>query len=133
MKKIFIVLTSLFLLSSCTTTEDMNKGLARHNGQHIHTLIMTIGYPNVQREIAGRKLYIWDSRQNVSFSIPQTSSSTIIGPSGVYTGTSTTMSHQNIQSHCTITVEVTSTDTIVNYEWYGNYIGCERFAQKFRF
>jgi hypothetical protein len=132
MKKILIFFL-LFTLSSCTTFDDMNKGLSRYSGQHIHTLILTIGYPNAQREIAGKKLYVWDSRQNISFSIPQTSSSTIVGPSGVYTGTSTTMVPHNLNSYCTITVEVNSSDMIVNYEWYGNILGCERFAKSFRF
>jgi hypothetical protein len=128
MKKIFIFVL-LLSVSSCTTFQDMDAGLAGYVRKDIHSLIRTIGYPNAQREIAGRKLYIWDTRNNVTFSLPQTSSSTIVGPSGTYTGTSTTMVPHNLNYHCTITVEVNSSEQISSYEWYGNLLGCDRYAR----
>jgi len=131
MRKI-LIFTLLLPLISCTTFQDMDKGLARYNGQNIHSLIRTIGYPNDQREIAGRKLYIWDTNRNVTIQMPTTSSSTVTGPGGFYTGTSTTYVPQNLNYNCRITVEVNSSETIVNYEWYGNLLGCERYASAFR-
>ena len=136
MKKLFLFI-SLLIFSARTTFEDIDKGLASYYGQHINSLISKIGYPNAQNNIAGRKLYIWDSRQTVSYSMPMTSYNsgtvnTFSGGYGSYTGTTTNWVPMVANYFCTITVEVNSSETIIASQFNGNIGGCERYARAFK-
>jgi hypothetical protein len=127
-------------LVGCTTFEDIDKGLSNLYGQNINSLIAKIGYPNKQNEVAGRKLYIWDSSQTVSYFMPTTSYSsgsvnsygTYGSAYGTYSGTTTSYVPQVATYFCTITVEVDSSETIVAAQYGGNIGGCERYAAAFR-
>ena len=131
--KIFLI---IFFLKSCTTFEDISKGLDKYYGLSINSLIQTIGYPNGERIVAGRKLYVWDSRRTVTYSMPTTtqSSGTVYSgmSSGTYYGSSTTWVPTTANYFCTITVEVDSSDKIINSQFNGNIGGCERYAAAFR-
>ena len=140
----FFLTISLFLsfifLTGCSTFEDIDKGLSNLYGQHIDSLIAKIGYPNKQNEVAGRKLYVWDSSQTVSYSMPVTNYNsgsvnaygTYGSAYGTYSGTSTSWVPQVANYFCTITVEVDSSETIVAAQYGGNIGGCERYAAAFR-
>ena len=140
----FSLTISLFLsfifLTGCSTFEDIDKGLSNLYGQHIDSLIAKIGYPNKQNEVAGRKLYVWDSSQTVSYSMPVTNYNsgsvnaygTYGSAYGTYSGTSTSWVPQVANYFCTITVEVDSSETIVAAQYGGNIGGCERYAAAFR-
>ena len=134
MKKLLIVI-SIFL-SSCTTFKDIENGLASYNGMGIQSLISHIGYPSAERNIAGRKLYVWDSRQTVTYSMPSTSTSSgtvyTNRGSGYYSGSSTIWIPQTANYFCTITVEVNSSEQIIASQFQGNIGGCERYAKAFR-
>jgi len=67
MKKFLLLFLITFFLQSCVSTfKDLESGLDKHNGLSLNTLIDRIGYPSAQMNIAGRKLYIWESSQTVS-------------------------------------------------------------------
>lgn len=134
-----ILLISL-IITGCTTFEDIDKGLSNLYGQHINSLIAKIGYPNGQNEVASRKLYIWDSRQTVSYSLPVTTyhSGTVNtygtygNGYGTYSGSTTSWVPHVATYYCTITVEVNSYEIIVAAHYDGNIGGCERYAEAFR-
>ena len=141
MKRLYFLFFVGIFLTSCSTFEDIDKGLTNLHGQHIDNLIAKIGYPNGQNEVAGRKLYIWDSRQTVSYSMPTTSYSsgnvnaygTYGSAFGTYSGSTTTWVPQVATYFCTITVEVNQNETIVAAQYGGNIGGCERYAAAFRY
>lgn len=134
MKKLSTII--LIFVASCTTFKDIENGLASYNGMGIQSLIAHIGYPSAERNVAGRKLYVWDSRRTVTYSMPSTSTSSgtvyTNGGSGYYSGSSTTWIPQTANYFCTITVEVNSSEEIVGSQYQGNIGGCERYASAFR-
>ena len=143
MSRFFLTISLFFsfiFLTGCSTFEDIDKGLSNLYGQHIDSLIAKIGYPNKQNEVAGRKLYVWDSSQTVSYSMPVTNYNsgsvnaygTYGSAYGTYSGTSTSWVPQVANYFCTITVEVDSSETIVAAQYGGNIGGCERYAAAFR-
>jgi len=143
MSRFFLTISLFFsfiFLTGCYTFEDIDKGLSNLYGQHIDSLIAKIGYPNKQNEVAGRKLYVWDSSQTVSYSMPVTNYNsgsvnaygTYGSAYGTYSGTSTSWVPQVANYFCTITVEVDSSETIVAAQYGGNIGGCERYAAAFR-
>lgn len=137
MRKILGLLSLLFLLPSCFNTfGTLESGLDKHQGLSIQTLIQSIGYPTAQQNIAGRKLYIWNSSQTVSYSMPTTSNSsgTVYSgtSSGTYNSSSTIWVPTTANYNCRITIEVDESDKIINNYWEGNVGGCERYAKAFR-
>ena len=143
MQKFFSAISlslGIIFLASCSTFEDIDKGLSNLHGQHIDSLIAKIGYPNGHNVVAGRKLYIWDSSQTVSYLMPVTNynpgSVNAYGTYGsaywTYSGTSTSWVPQVATYYCIITVEVDTRETIVAAQYGGNIGGCERYAAAFR-
>jgi hypothetical protein len=134
------IITASLALSGCTTFEDIDNGLSNLHGQHIDALVAKIGYPLSQNEVAGRKLYIWDSRKTFSYSLPVTTYNSgnvntygAYGNTyGTYSGSTTSYVPQVTTYYCTITVEVNAYETIVAAQYNGNIGGCEPYAKAFR-
>lgn len=86
------------LLAACTTFEDIDGGLNQFRGQNIDTLVNVLGFPDAEQNIAGRKLVVWNSNQNVTTIMPVTNynygTASAFGTGGYgygsYSGTSTT-------------------------------------------
>lgn len=126
-----------FILTSCSTFQDISDGLDRFSGKHVDSLIDVIGYPTYQQKVGSHDLYIWDSSQVVTFSMPKTtyhsgSVSGYGGGYGTYGGTSTTYVPQTYNYNCKITIEVDNQDRIIDWNFEGNIGGCERYAKAFR-
>ena len=134
MKK--LIFFSLFFLASCATFENIDYGLSQLKGQPVDRLISIIGYPDYDRTIAGRRLLVWNTNQNVTVTTPvttyNTGSANVYGSGGygygTYSGTSTTYVPTTVNYNCTITVEVDRRMRIVRHEVEGNIGGCERYA-----
>lgn len=135
-----LFLSILCLFAGCSTFEDIENGLFSLYGRHVDELVAKIGYPNGQNEVAGRKLYIWDSRQTFSYSMPKTSYSsgtmntysTYGNAYGTYGGTTTTWVSQVNTYNCTIIVEVDAAERISSAQFNGNIGGCEKYAAALR-
>lgn len=136
--KVLFVVAGVVSISACTTFEDIQNGLGdlSNRGAHVNELIAKIGYPNGQTNVAGQKLYIWDSSRTVSYTMPVTSynSGTVStygtygSTFGTYGGTSTSYVPQTANYRCKITVEVDSSERIRGYGYDGNIGGCQRYA-----
>jgi len=137
MKRILAVIFLTFL-ASCTTFEDIDSGLDRMKGQHIDSLISIIGLPSGSQQIAGRKVYIWYTSQNVTTTTPVTTydygNANIYGNGGYaygnYSGTSTTYVPTTTNYNCTIKVIVDRNERIVGHEFEGNIGGCMRYSER---
>ena len=134
-------------LTGCSTFKDLDRGLSSSHGQHIDSLIAKIGDPSGQHEADGRKVYVWDSSETVSYTNPTLS---INAPSVVYhsgsvdafrrfadrvgvLGSVTTTWETKVETHfCTITVEVDDSEVVVSAQREGNIDGCGRYAAALR-
>tara|TARA_B100001142_G_C13975796_1_gene516725 strand:+ start:136 stop:549 length:414 start_codon:yes stop_codon:yes gene_type:complete len=134
MKKIVLLLSTILFLPSCFATfTELQNGLDKHQGLSLNTLIDRIGFPTAQQNIAGRKLYVWDTSNTVTMSMPTTSntSGTVTSgtSSGTYSGSSTIWVPTTYNYNCRITIEVDDQDKIISNYWEGNRGGCERYAK----
>ena len=133
-KKIILLLSTILILPSCSATfTDLQNGLDRYQGLSLNSLIDRIGFPTTQQNIAGRKLYIWDTSNTVTMSMPTTSSTsgTVSSgtSSGTYSGSSTIWVPTTYNFNCRITIEVDNQDNIISNYWEGNRGGCERYSK----
>ena len=103
MKRLILIFAFLTLFS-CSTFINIEKGLTMATGRGINSLISKIGYPTDERIIAGRKVYIWDTRR-------------LVGWDG-----------NVLDLYCKITVEVDSNDRIINWSYSGNRGGCSSYS-----
>ena len=134
MKKFLISLWVVLFLPSCFATfTDLQNGLDRYQGLSLNSLIDRIGFPTAQQNIAGRKLYIWNTSQTVTMSMPSTantSGNVSSGTSsGTYSGSTTIWTPTTYNYNCRITIEVDDQDKIISNYWEGNRGGCERYSK----
>ncbi len=114
---IFLILSSLGLLSGCSTTT-MNRIMSSWEGEHIESAFSQWGYPDEEKEIRDHKLYIW--HYSKSFYMPQNSTTTghIYGNS--FSANTYTTGGYSIQGYCTRILEVDNSGYIVRWQWEGN-------------
>lgn len=105
------VILSLLSLVGCAT-QRLNDGLQRIVGQPVDVLVGYWGYPVAQREIMGRKLYIW-SNDGGAMAVP-------VYGGGVFAA----------RLHCEVQVAVNRSDIVMSYQWSGNNGGCSAFARR---
>ncbi|MGC1497815.1 MAG: hypothetical protein WA790_18570 [Sulfitobacter sp.] len=128
------------LLSACTTFEDIDQGLSLLEGRPIDDLIGILGFPDGEQNIAGRKLVVWSSSQNVTTVTPVTNYSSGTANAygtggyayGTYSGTTTSYVPSTVNYNCTIKVQIDRANRIVGHDFEGNIGGCERYAQAIR-
>ncbi|WP_342070267.1 hypothetical protein [Yoonia algicola] len=133
-------LIAFVLATACTTFEDIDGGLDSFQGRSINDLISVIGFPDGERLVAGRKLVVWSSSQNVTTVTPVTTYSSgnanAYGSGGYgygsYSGTSTTYVPQTVNYNCTIMVEIDQNNRILGHDFEGNIGGCEQYAVALR-
>ena len=124
-----------FVLSGCTTFQDIDDGLGKFRGKHIESLIDVIGYPTYQHTVGTHDLYIWDSDEQVSIAMPITTytAGTVApydGSFNINSGTSTTTYvPQTFNLKCKINVEVDDEDKIINWQLEGDSDGCYQVAE----
>jgi hypothetical protein len=124
-----------FVLSGCTTFQDIDDGLGKFRGKHIESLIDVIGYPTYQHTVGTHDLYIWDSDEQVSIAMPITTytAGTVApydGSFNINSGTSTTTYvPQTFNLKCKISVEVDDEDKIINWQLEGDSSGCYQVAE----
>jgi hypothetical protein len=137
MKINYRILTLLltFVLSGCTTLQDIDDGLGKFRGKHIESLIDVIGYPTYQHTVGTHDLYIWDSSEEVAIVMPITTytAGTFVpydGSFNINSGTSSTAYvPQMVTFKCKISVEVDDEDKIVKWQLDGDSDGCYQVAE----
>ena len=133
-------LAACIILGACTTFEDIDAGLTGLHGQPMNSLMSVIGFPDSQVDVAGTRMLVWSSSQNVTTSTPVTTTSysnaSVYGYGGYAYGsgttTSTTMVPTTVNYNCTIKVMIDRNNRILNHDFEGNIGGCERYAAAIR-
>lgn len=136
----FLRLVLVVIVSACTTFEDIDGGLDAFQGRSIDDLISVIGFPDGERTVAGRRMVIWSSSQNVTSVSPVTTYSSGTANAygsggygyGSYSGTSTTYVPTTVNYNCTIMVEIDRNNRILGHDFEGNIGGCEQYAAALR-
>ena len=115
------------LLSSCASTR-VTDGLNALMGYPIETAFNIMGYPDAQIDVGSEKVYIWKTSSSSTYYTTQTSYNSGHVGNNAYSGTSTYTVPNTINSHAEIKIIADSTGRIINWDWYGNEYGLERYA-----
>lgn len=143
LRKFAGILTSALMLNGCSTFQDIEEGLNNFRGQHISELYAHIGYPKGSLKLPDVgspsgfwTAYVWDTRQQVSMTLPQTTYNTGTfnygGQMGTFGGSSTTWVTQTGDFWCRLTVTVGPTGYVNGFSYEGNIGGCEYYARPLR-
>lgn len=117
--RVSFVSAFLLGLAACSGGFGTMDGIMKSwQGQHIDAVISQWGYPHEERNIAGRKLYIWHHAKGYNLPSQTYVTGTVVG-STVY-GTATTYGGGTFRGNCTRTLEVSPSDVVTAWQWEGN-------------
>lgn len=124
-----IIISALLtgLLSSCASTR-VTDGLNALMGYPIETAFNVMGYPDAQMDVGSEKVYIWKTSSSSTYYTTQTSYNSGYVGNNLYSGTSTYSVPNTINSHAEIKIVADRTGRIINWDWYGNEYGLDRYA-----
>lgn len=129
MRRLIVVVAVSAALLGCAG-QQLQKGLGDAIGTNINTLVYKWGYPNSKREMMGQTIYVWTNAFSSSYVVPQTQTTTgYVGTTPIY-GTTTSYTTQTINAQCVIEVGVDDDDTIQNFQYRGNQVGCQPYASR---
>lgn len=126
--KIFALL-AFFALASCQTFKDVEGGLNYLVGSHIKEAISVIGYPNNELNIAGDKVYVWQSSNSGSYTLPNHSTNTGYIGSTPFSYTEKTYETYQYNNNCEIRIITDQSDIIETWEYKGNQGGCTYYSK----
>jgi len=120
MKKFTVILFSLVMsgvLTGCITTSQVNDRVGAWEAMDLADLVNSWGVPTKQQEIADRKFYVWNNKDNSSsptfgVSVGSGGRHSSISMSSFFGGDS----EENI---CSRVVEVDMEDKILGIHWTG--------------
>ncbi len=129
LRRIVPLVAALPLLAACASFDALDQGLATLKGQNRDVAIARLGFPDEQREIAGKDVYIWQ-RGGMWYS-----------PGGYYGGCSDRyggirsmscvgFAPSIVDAHCTVRVIADKSGTIVDADRSGDPQTCEYYARR---
>jgi hypothetical protein len=107
------------------TFEQLGSNLATYIGEPLNVAIDHFGYPDDDREIAGRKLYVW--AVNEIDSVPDLATTTGTIGDQQFSATTFGGANVNMTAHCKITMAVDGHNIVRDVRYDGNMAGCFRF------
>lgn len=118
--KTLIALTGLVVLSACVSTKDtMREIMSSWVGEDIDSVIEQWGYPDEQREVAGRELYVWHQRSSVKLA-ERSRTEGSVDSYGNYSEQTVTTGGGEWEGYCGRIFEVDDQGTVIRWEWKGN-------------
>lgn len=91
-------------------TRQLTEGLTSLKGQPVSVAFTKLGYPTSEQTIAGHKVYVWSTDH--------------FGPDLSGPGLA--------EYNCKIRVIITDQNIISTWDWEGNEVGCQRYAERLR-
>ncbi len=124
MKKFLIITLLLTPISAFAWESFMDKCIQSWSGYPLDSVIKKWGYPEYERNIAGKKLYVWETYDYDSDVIPGTGMS-ISATDSKGRETTFTSGGQVKLEFCRKTLEVDNNNKIIGGHWEGN--DCPKF------
>lgn len=130
MKIAIFAVASVMLVTGCATAQ-LDKGLRGLIGQTMETAIDHLGYPDGQRQVMGDTVYVWSTNHQAF--LPMNTTTTTTGAVGgtPYYGTTNSMALVPVAAACTVQIATDNEGIIKRYQWFGNQMGCARYAHGF--
>lgn len=123
-----LLLGGLSLLSGCVTTEDINAGVLTLEGKPYQYAFDRIGYPDMERKIAGKTVFTWVNRESGTYTVPDTETATAMVDGHFITTEIQTTRLESYNYHCKLDLIVNASGIVERAESEGNLQGCQRYA-----
>ena len=117
MKKLYIFLLAI-VLGGCVTTEQADKRISAWDDVQLTDLFNAWGLPSKEQEIAGRKFYVWNAKNNSSVPAIGISVGSFGGSGGI--SISTLLGGSSGEDFCSRVVEVDAEENIKTIQWTGD-------------
>ncbi|MBB4065032.1 hypothetical protein [Gellertiella hungarica] len=131
MRKTFACLSLAFglaVLAGCVTGEDVTRGTATLIGRPVEEAFDRIGFPDEERQIAGRTVYTWRNREIGSYEVPTSEIVTTYVDGhpveSVLQGSRTEV----YERQCQLDLVVGRGGIVERAQADGNLAGCSRYA-----
>jgi len=131
MKKAALICV-LLGLAGCMSWEPMEKGLAALKGKRLDDAIDVLGFPSSERQIAGRKVFVWSTKSMGLLFNPATSTTYGNFGSTPYGQTTTLTSFTPVGYECEISIQVDDQNVIQTAQSYGNWGGCQVYMDRLK-
>lgn len=128
MKKLWLV--AAFVLAGCTSFSVLDKELPKLVGQPVDVAVNKLGFPNAERNIMGKKVYIWSTTQSGTSIVPTTSYSTAYIGTKPVSAQTTTYSTQDYTLSCTLRLIVDDKGVVRDYDYDGNNGACFAYSSR---
>ncbi len=122
MKKYILIFMLLIPVSAYGWEFFMDKCIASWIGYPLDSLMKSWGYPDDEKNIAGKKLYIWESSET---SINRDAGFSIISTDKKGNETVFSTGGEIQVEYCKKIIEVDENDIVINGQWKGN--ACPNF------
>ncbi|MCM2451928.1 hypothetical protein [Agrobacterium vitis] len=131
-EKTAITAALMLALAGCQTFETMDAGLAGLKGRSYQTAFDVLGFPDGEKQIAGKRVFTWANQNSGSYSVPTYNQSTAwVNGSPVQIQSQGTAT-ESYDYHCRIDVIVNDKGIVEDTKYDGNIGGCERWAAKMK-
>jgi len=133
MRKITLICV-LISFAGCMSMswEPMDEGLAALQGRHLDAAIDVLGLPSNERQIAGRKLFVWSTTSTGLLFNPATSTTSGNFGTVPYSQITNFSSFTPVGYECEISLQVDEQNVIQRFQYSGNLGGCRVYMERLR-
>lgn len=126
----FLSAIYILALSGCATFGQMEDGLNSLMGRAEQEAFSVLGYPSGKQQFGSDTVYIWEVSKSGTLLLPQTITTYgNVGSIPIYR-TSTFNQAVQVNNNCLIKVAANSSGTLINWEYSGNYGGCNNYINR---
>lgn len=121
---------AVLLIGGCATQswEPIDNTMRARVGKPLDDAIAVLGMPTSERNIAGRKAYVWTTDGTAALPVG-TSTQHFGSAAGVsYMGTSSGITVAPARTNCEIVLIVNDQSVVTNWSYDGNLLGCSKYV-----
>lgn len=127
-----ISIVSFGLFAGCTSMEVMRPALTSLEGKPVQVAFDVLGFPDQEQAIAGKKVYVWATSHEGSYTVPNNTTATTYVQGQAITTTIYGTSTETYNANCKIRVIASASGMIEDWDAEGNEFGCGPYAEKLR-
>lgn len=115
--RIFLILFSTLILAGCISSQQANQRITAWDTVSLSDLVNAWGVPSKEQQIASRKFYIWNNKDNSTTPAIGISAGSFGGHGGI--SISTLLAGGNEENFCSRVVEVNEQGQVIDIQWSG--------------
>lgn len=118
--KAFLIFLTFLTLSNCSSTKTMQGIMSSWVGSNIDQVIDRWGFPDEEKVVNGRKIFVWNYRKQATLPYSSTTTGNINTQTGAFQSNTYGGGGQTIYGRCTRILEVDDKKVVKSWQWKGN-------------